>query len=282
MPSAKLILASPSACKCFESLAMYSVGNAGGPLLAWGHLSVDWASECRRVGAHPCVGFKLCTPWNMRSPFAPTSFLHGTTGRWATRSAEPSQELDHHQPTGYAAVGLIPSRSSVQNPYRELRYLLGPPATGSHTWSAEPLCELEPSPHQPTMYATRPPMKCIGAQCRTPSASITTHGHSGATRPPPVGGNSQLPQARTSRRAETWRHLSGCLESSAKNQRAGRCLTHSKSAIIRPAVTGHNLIKTIIRDHLRPLVELIRQSNPGKHGIGRRGCVPQGSRSRHH
>ena len=123
------------------------------------------------------------------------------------------------------------------------------------------------------MYATRPPMKCIGAQCRTPSASITIHAYTGATRPPPGGGNSHLPQAQTSRRAETWRHLSGCLECSAKNQRAGRCPKHSKRAIIRPAVTGHNLMKTIVREHLRPLVELVRQSNPGKHSIGRRGCA---------
>ena len=65
----------------------------------------------------------------------------------------------------------------------------------------------------------------------------------------------------------------GCLESCTKNQRAGRCPKYSKRAIIRPAVTGHNLMKTIVREHLRPLVELVRQSNPGKHSIGRRGCA---------
>ena len=46
---------------------------------------------------------------------------------------------------------------------------------------------------QPTMYATRPPMRGRGGQCRTPSANITTHAYTGATRPPPVGTNSRGP-----------------------------------------------------------------------------------------
>ena len=37
----------------------------------------------------------------------------------------------------------------------------------------------------------------------------TIHAYTGATRPPPVGGNAQSPQAETSRRPETWRHLVG-------------------------------------------------------------------------
>ena len=43
MPSAKLILASPSVGLLLNVWVGHSMGSAGGLLLAWGHLPVDWA-----------------------------------------------------------------------------------------------------------------------------------------------------------------------------------------------------------------------------------------------
>ena len=71
-----------------STLVGHSVGSAAGPLPRLGAI-------CLLMG-HPRAGgqalarvldFKLCTPWNMRSPFAASSVLPGTTGRRATRSA---------------------------------------------------------------------------------------------------------------------------------------------------------------------------------------------------
>ena len=159
----------------------------------------------------------------------------------------------------------------MQNPYRASPSFLEPPATGSHTWSAEPLYKSEPSPadhvcHPITYEGKRSSVQdpkpvhhhpCLHRRHQTPTRRRELPGPISANQP--TDGDLAAPH--------------GCLASCAKNERAARCPTYSKRAIIRPAVAGHNLMQTIIRDHLRPLAELIRKSNPGKHCIGRRGCA---------
>ena len=130
----------------------------------------------------------------------------------------------------------------MQNPYRERPSFLEPPATGSHTWSAEPLCKPEPSPADhvchPITYAVH--WGSVQDPKREHHHTWSHRRHQTPTRrrklPGSISGNQPTGGDLAAPR--------GCLASCAKNQRAGRCPTYSKRAIISPAVAGHNLMET--------------------------------------
>ena len=152
------------------------------------------------------------------------------------------------------------------------------PAARSHTWSAETLCKSETSPadhvcHPATSEvhwgSVQVPKRehhhpCLHRRHQTPTRRRKLPGSTIGNQP--TGGDLAAPR--------------GCLASCAKNQRAGRCPTYSKSAIIRPSVAGYNLMKTKPESTFLPSWNssgsrtLVNTASEG-------GVVPQGSRSRH-
>ena len=216
------------------------------------------------------LDFKLCTPWNMRSPFAPTSFLHGTTAGTRPLSTDRVRCRRPHTIGEFSAEPISRAQVFTGTTGDRVPYMVGRTSvrTCTLTTPADHVCH--PATYEVHWGSVQDPKR--------------EHHHPWSHRRHQTSARRRKLPGASSGNQPTGRDLAaprGCLESCTKNQRAGRCPKHSKRAIIRPAVTGHNLMKPSSAITFVPSWNssgnrtLVNTASEG-------GVVPQGSRSRHH